>query len=170
MMLRDRPRRADRHSTIRKMRFPRARLLRCWRRSLSAFSTALLLATAGVAVTAAISRADEGEPVLHHVKYSIWADTPVNAEIYYRDTDPPTFADYSHNPYQYSPNVEADVGPDKQWVLDVMLADPNQWAMVVGTKTRAETNSGFHCVLAVDGAVVVVNNGLKGALCSIRHW
>jgi cytochrome c1 len=152
------------------MRFPRARLLRCWRRSLSAFITALLLATAGVAVTAAISRADEGEPVLHHVKYSIWADTPVNAEIYYRDTDPPTFADYSHNPYQYSPNVEADVGPDKQWVLDVMLADPNQWAMVVGTKTRAETNSGFHCVLAVDGAVVVVNNGLKGALCSIRHW
>ena len=169
-MLRDRPRRADRDSTIRKMRFPRARRLTCWRRSLSAFGTAVLLATAGVAVTPTISRADEGDPVLHHVKYSIWADTPVNAEIYYRDTDPPTFADYSHNPYQYSPNVEADVGPDKQWVLDVMLADPNQWAMVVGTKTRAETNSGFHCVLAVDGAVVVVNNGLKGALCSIRHW
>jgi hypothetical protein len=130
----------------------------------------LLLAMAGVIFTPAISRADEGDPVLHHVKYSLWADNPVNAEIYYRDTDPPTFADYSHDPYQYSPNVEADVGPDKQWVRDVMLADPDQWAMVVGTKPRAETNLGFHCVLAVDGAVVVVNSGLKGALCSIRHW
>ncbi|MCW2563037.1 MAG: hypothetical protein QOD59_3325 [Mycobacterium sp.] len=169
MMLRDRPRGADGHSTIRKMRFPRARLT-CWRRSLSAFSTVLLLAMAGVIATPAISRADEGDPVLHHVKYSLWADNPVNAEIYYRDTDPPTFADYSHDPYQYSPNVEADVGPDKQWVRDVMLADPDQWAMVVGTKPRAETNLGFHCVLAVDGAVVVVNSGLKGALCSIRHW
>jgi hypothetical protein len=152
------------------MRFPRARLLTCWRRSRSAFGTALLLATAGVAVTPAISRADDGDPVLHHVKYSIWADTPVNAEIYYRDTDPPTFADYSHDPYQYSPNVEADVGPNKQWILDVMLADPNQWAMVIGTKSRSETNHGFHCVLAVDGAVVVVNSGEKGALCSIRQW
>jgi hypothetical protein len=130
----------------------------------------LLMAMACVTVTPVISRADEGDPVLHHVKYSLWADNPVTAEIYYRDTDPPTFADYSHDPYQYSPNVEADVGPDKQWVRDVMLADPNQWAMVVGTKPRAETNLGFHCVLAVDGAVVVVNSGLKGALCSIRHW
>jgi hypothetical protein len=152
------------------MRFPRARPLTRWRRSLPAFGAAVLLAMAGVAAIPAISRADEGDPVLHHVKYSIWADTPVNAEIYYRDTDPPTFADYSHNPYQYSPNVEADVGPDKQWVLDVMLADPNQWAMVIGTKPRSETNPGFHCVLAVDGAVVIVNSGLKGALCSIRHW
>jgi hypothetical protein len=151
------------------MRFPHARLLTGWCRSLPAFGAAVVLAMAVVAVPA-ISQADEGDPVLHHVKYSIWADNPVNAEIYYRDTDPPTFADYSHNPYQYSPNIEADVGPDKQWVLDVMLADPNQWAMVIGTKSRSEANHGFHCVLAVDGAVVVVNSGLKGALCSIRHW
>jgi hypothetical protein len=151
------------------MRFPHARLLTGWCRSLPAFGAAVVLAMAVVAVPA-ISQADEGDPVLHHVKYSIWADNPVNAEIYYRDTDPPTFADYSHNPYQYSPNIEADVGPDKQWVLDVMLADPNQWAMVIGTKSRSEANPGFHCVLAVDGAVVVVNSGLKGALCSIRHW
>jgi hypothetical protein len=125
---------------------------------------------AGISVTPAISRADEGDPVMHHIKYSVWSDTPVFADIYYRDTDPPTFADYSHDPYQYSPNVEADVGPDKQWILDVMLADPNQWAMVIGTKPRAANPIGFHCVLAVDGQVVVVNSGEKGALCSIRHW
>jgi hypothetical protein len=169
-MLRDRPRCQDRHSTIRKMRFPRASLHTHWRRSLPASGAALLLAMAGVTVTPAISTADEGDPVLHHVKYSVWSDSPVLAEIYYRDTDPPTFAEYSHDPYRFSPNVEADVGPDKQWILDVMLADPNQWAMVIGTKPRAATPIGFHCVLAVDGEVVAVNSGEKGALCSIRHW
>ena len=28
----------------------------------------------------------------------------------------------------------------------------------------------FHCVLAVDGVVVVTKSGAKGALCSIRNW
>src|SRR5262249_7925555 len=127
-------------------------------------STMLALALAGVTSIPALADVDDPAPVLHHVKYSVWSDTPVTADIYYRDTDPPTFADYSHNPYQYSPNIQVDVGPDKQWVLDVMLADPDQWAMVIGTKTRAQTELGFHCVLAVDGNVVAVNSGPKGAL------
>jgi hypothetical protein len=143
------------------MMFPRQTVL--------ALASTLLLATAAIAVGTPTSRADD-EPVLHHVKYAVWAETPVYAEIYYRDTDPPTFADYSHNPYQYSPNVEATVGPGKQWVLDVMLADPNQWAMVVGMVPLSQTNPDFHCALAVDGTVVVTNQGPKGALCSIRSW
>jgi hypothetical protein len=166
-MLVDRPRHEDRHSNIREMRFRRTRLRSSWRRGVPAAGSALLLAVA-VAVPATSSADDD--PVMHHVKYSVWAETPVHAEIYYRDTDPPTFADYSHNPYEYSPNVEADVGPDKQWILDVTLADPDQWAMTIGTVPRGTTSPNFHCVLAVDGAVVVQNSGPKGALCSIRHW
>jgi hypothetical protein len=149
------------------MRFRHTRLRMSWKRYVPAFGGAALLAIAVAAP--ANSWADDG-PVLHHVKYSVWAETPVHAEIYYRDVDPPTFADYSHNPYEYSPNVEADVGPDKQWILDVMLADPDQWAMAIGTVPRGTTSPNFHCVLAVDGAVVVQNSGPKGALCSIRHW
>ena len=54
--------------------------------------------------------------MLHHVKYTVFSETPFrNAEIYYRDVDPPNFADYSHNPYVFSPNVEADVGPNQMW-------------------------------------------------------
>src|SRR5262245_35620490 len=140
------------------MIFPRDRLPTRMRRALPAFGSAILLATAAATVGPSTSRADD-DPVLHHVKYSVWAETPVYAEIYYRDTDPPTFAAYSHNPYQFSPNVEATVGPDKQWILDVMLADPNQWAMVVGMVPLSEKNPNFHCVLAVDGAVVVTNQG-----------
>jgi hypothetical protein len=44
----------------------------------------------------------------------VWAELPFNVEIYYRDTDPPNWADYSHNPYQSSPKVAADVGPNQQ--------------------------------------------------------
>jgi hypothetical protein len=117
---------------------------------------------------AAPSHADE--PVLHHVKYTVSAHNPISADIYYRDTDPPTWADYSHNPYVFSPKVEADIGPDKAWVLEVWLADPAQWAMVTATSGMSSQRPMFHCELRVDGDVVNTNEGAKGALCSLRHW
>jgi hypothetical protein len=109
-------------------------------------------------------------PVMHTIKYSIFAEQPTFVEIYYRDVDPPNWADYSHNPYVFSPNVEANVGPDTQWNLDVALANPDDWAMVVATSGDGEATPNVHCVLAVDGVVVKTHQGPKGALCSIRSW
>ncbi len=131
---------------------------------------AILLLGAGGSLVAAPGAGAE-EPVLHHVKYTVFTETPyANAEIYYRDVDPPTFADYSHDPYVFSPNVEADLGPDRMWTMDVMLANPDQWAMVTATSLDSPQRPNFHCVLAVDGRVVATNQGPKGALCSIRTW
>lgn len=111
------------------------------------------------------------EPPLRHVKYTVFTESPFpNASIYYRDVDPPNWADYSHNPYLYSPKVEANVGPDQMWTLDVMLANPEQWAMVTASSFESPQTPNFHCVLAVDGQVVDTNQGPKGALCSIRSW
>lgn len=91
--------------------------------------------------------------------------------IYYRDVDPPNWAEYSHSPYRFSPNVEADVGPDQQWNLDVMLADPDQWAMVTASIAgESPQTPNIHCVLAVDGVVVKTHQGPKEALCSLRSW
>src|SRR3712207_385530 len=99
------------------MMFPRAVL---------GLVSATAVAAAGVAAAPA-----QAQPPLRSVKYTVWAEQPFSGvEIYYRDVDPPNWGEYSHNPYVYSPNVEADVGPDQQWVLDVMLANPDQWAMV----------------------------------------
>lgn len=124
----------------------------------------LLLAGIGAPTAAA-------EPPLRNVKYTVFTETPyAGAEIYYRDVDPPNFADYSHNPYLYSPNVEADLGPNQMWTLDVMLANPDQWAMVTVTSLDSPQTPNFHCVLAVDGVVVATHQGPKGALCSIRNW
>lgn len=130
--------------------------------------SAMLLAAASLTVTTATSSAEE--PALHHVKYTVTAQMRFYADIYYRDTDPPNFAAYSHDPYQFTPKVDADVGPNQPWVRDVMLADPNQWAMVTATSGRSHTTPMFHCELAVDGVVVVSKDGPKGALCSLRLW
>jgi hypothetical protein len=125
--------------------------------------------TAATAVSmASPSHADE--PVLHHVKYTVSVQNPRSADIYYRDTDPPTWADYSHDPYLFSPKVEADIGPERPWVLEAWLADPGQWAMVTATTVSSGQASMFRCDLAIDGVVVDSNEGPKGALCSVRHW
>jgi hypothetical protein len=134
--------------------------------------SAVFLAVTAVAATANTATADDDPPPppMHQVTYTIFTEKPFYAEIYYRDTDPPNFADYSHDPYVFSPNVEAQVGPDNPWVLNVMLANPNQWAMVTATSGQSPNPPNFHCVLAVDGVVMATNAGPKGALCSLRHW
>lgn len=131
-------------------------------------SASFALAVAGAVAVAVPAVADD--PVLHDVTYTVYTDTPFFAEIYYRDFEPANFADYSHNPYLFSPNVEADLGPDKPWVLNARLANPEYWAMVLGSSGRSPNPPNFHCTLAVDGVVVSTNSGPKGALCSLRQW
>jgi hypothetical protein len=140
------------------------------RRALAALT---VLTAAAVGLPAGVAYADDPPPPpLRHVQYTVWTEQPYgNAEIYYRDTDPPNWAEYSHNPYLYSPNVEAHVGPDQKWNLDVYLANPDEWAMVTtGIAADSTATPNFHCVLAVDGVVVKTAQGPKGALCSIRAW
>ena len=133
-----------------------------------------LLAAASLFIGTGVAAADEDPipgPPLHRVQYTVFSETPyANAEIYYRDVDPPNFAEYSHNPYAFSPNVEANVGPNQLWTMDVMLANPDQWAMVTAGSLDSPQRPNFHCVIAVDGNVVVTNQGPKGALCSLRNW
>ena len=138
------------------------------------FATALtaVMVTAAAAAGTPVAGA---QPALHHVRYTIGASQDVtNAEIYYREVDPPNWADYSHNPYQFTPNVEANLGPNKPWVFDAMLADPDAWAMVVvglpDPTDKPLADPGFVCELRVDDVVVKTAKGPKGALCSIRSW
>jgi hypothetical protein len=133
----------------------------------------MLVATLAMVVTAtgfaAPSRADD--PVMHQVRYVVTSANPIYADIYYLDQQPQKFSDYSHNPYQFTPNVQADIAPGHPWVSPVvMLSDPNDYAVVtVSTGTEPGTPQ-FHCALIVDGAVVVSKDGAKGVLCSLRNW
>ena len=133
--------------------------------------SACALTTAGFAVATPLAATTaSADDVLHQVKYTVTSSTPYNVDIYYRDVDPPNFAEYSHNPYLFSPKVEADIGPNKPWVLNVALADPSSWAMVTATSGWSSDAPGVQCTLEVDGVVVSSNDGPKGALCSIRTW
>ena len=122
-----------------------------------------------LSVGAAVAQDPPPHP-LRNVKYSVFSEQPFYVDIYYRDVDPPNWAAYSHNPYEFSPKAQAQIGPDQQWNLDVQLADPDRWAMVTATSGPGEARPNIHCVLAVDGVVVDTDQGPKGALCSIRSW
>ncbi|MGE2834715.1 hypothetical protein [Mycobacterium sp. SMC-4] len=129
---------------------------------------------AGVALVAAVTALATVAPAhadpARQVTYTVTATQPVTVDIYFREVDPPTWADYSHNPYLYSPKVRVDIGPDTPWVRTVTLADPDRWAMVSATSGRLPGEPQFRCELRVDGVVVATGAGPKGALCSIRHW
>jgi hypothetical protein len=134
-------------------------------------SKAVAAATASALVALAFSGIPAAaNDALHHVRYNVTAETRTDADIYYRDTDTPDFAAYSHNPYQYSPKADVMVGPGQTWVLDVMLADPDQWAVVAATSGPGPLTPNFHCTLEIDGTVVKTGQGPKGALCSPRPW
>ncbi|HZQ30691.1 MAG TPA: hypothetical protein VFB19_03045 [Mycobacterium sp.] len=135
-------------------------------RNLVGVGAAVLLA----GLTAAPSHADNDLP-LHHVKYTLSAQSPIYAQIYYLDHEPAVFADWSHNPYQFMPNVAADLGPNRPaWSYELDLAKPEEWATVIANTGPEPGTPNFHCEITVDGAVVVKNDGGKGVLCSIRTW
>ncbi len=138
-------------------------------RALATTAAALAMLGGSVAIAAP---AGANEPVLHHVRYTVTANAPIWSHIYYRDTEPALFSDYSHNPYMFSPRADVEVGPDQPWVLEAHLADPGMWAMVTVQSGEAPNFPvpGYSCELTVDGVVVKTDSGPKGALCSIRNW
>ncbi|WP_231737585.1 hypothetical protein [Mycobacterium sp. IS-1742] len=137
------------------------------------------LRTSAILLTAALLTAAPGAaqppppappPPLHHVKYTVTSQQPHFSKVYWRENDPTNFAEYSHNPYVFSPKAEVDIGPGQPWIREVWLADPYHWAMVTATSELDPVEPMFSCTLEVDGAVVATNEGPKGALCSLRHW
>jgi len=128
------------------------------------------ISIAGTALLMSTGRA-HAEPVWHQVVYIVSARTPAYVDIFYQDQDPTLWSDYSHNPYTFTPQVHADITPDKPWVQPVNLLNPEVWAMVSATTGHEPLAAGgIQCDLSVDGKVVVSKNGPKGALCSLRSW
>jgi hypothetical protein len=132
---------------------------------------ALATAIAASVVLATPTRADD-DPRPHRVTYTVTTDHPTRVDISYRDIDPPSWAEYSHNPYLFSPKVDVHLEAGTAWVLDTNLDDPGQWAMVavaVAGQTQ-QASPRVSCQLAVDTVVVDRAEGLSGAQCSVRHW
>lgn len=129
--------------------------------------SAVLIGATGSFVGAGHALAD---PVMHHVKYTVTAQNPIYTDIFYLDHEPAKFADYSHNPYSFTPHVDVDIAPGKPWSYELDLSKPDVYAMVVASTGTEPGTPNLHCDLAVDGAVVVSKDGPKGVLCSLRNW
>ncbi|MHA3020690.1 hypothetical protein ACXPWS_10505 [Mycobacterium sp. BMJ-28] len=137
------------------------------RRGVSCIAVGVALGAGPIAVV----RADD-EVSMHRVTYTVSSDQPADADIYYRDVDPPNWVEYSHNPYPFSPKDDVRLTPGTLWVHETMLDDPAQWAMVTVSAAGPAVRDGqtFRCRLSVDGVAVDRAEGPRGALCSLRHW
>jgi len=131
---------------------------------------AILAISFGTATAPSASADNDSAP--HHVTYTVTADLSTNAGIYFRDAEPPTWAEYSHNPYEFSPRDDIHLEPGRPWVHEATLDDPDRWAMVTVTTAGRPSQLGqtLRCTLAVDGRVVSRSAGPSGALCSLRNW
>jgi hypothetical protein len=133
-------------------------------------ATLIAVLVGGTGLLVSTGRAHADDPIMHHVKYSISAQKPIYANIYYIDQEPAIFSDYSHDPYRFTPNVKTDLTPGNPWTFELNLAKPDVWAMVLASTGTEPGEPQFHCDLSVDGTVVVSKDGPKGVLCSLRNW
>ncbi|WP_396909046.1 hypothetical protein [Mycolicibacterium sp.] len=134
--------------------------------------SARLAAAIGIGLCLAAPAHADDDPMLHRVTYTVTAEQPTAVGIYFRESDPPTWADYSHNPYEFSPKDDLTLEPGKPWIRETMLADPMKWAMVTVTTAglAPQRTQTLRCELAIDGIVVDRADGPRGALCSLRNW
>ncbi len=127
---------------------------------------ALMLAAAGVAVNHATSTAD---PSAHQVTYTVSTTSDLTANIQYVQTDPPSQAAYNADSSKYLTAVHTPITGGQPLVYTTTLSDPSQWALVTASG-GLRVDPEFHCEIAVDGQVVVSQNGGSGVTCSTRSW
>lgn len=103
----------------------------------------------------------------HQVTYTVTTTSDLTANIYYVSADPPDQA--SANKPEYMPLARTQVGPGAPWTVQATLADPTKWAFV-SASGGLRVNPEFHCEIAVDGNVVVSQQGGSGVQCALRPW
>ena len=103
----------------------------------------------------------------HQVTYTITTTSDLTANIYYVTADPPDQG--AATKPQYMPMARTMVGPGAPWTFQTTLNDPNQWSFV-SASGGLRVNPEFRCEIAVDGTVVVTEQGGSGVQCALRPW
>jgi hypothetical protein len=129
---------------------------------------ALAVAAAGIAVSQGTSTA---EPAGHQVRYTLTAGGPADFDLFYLTAQPPNKQAYNADAYSFVKKEVVNVGPDAPWVFETTLADP-QWAIftVSSTTHGGQAAPNPHCEIAVDGQVVVQQDGPYNLQCKLSQW
>jgi hypothetical protein len=128
---------------------------------------AMTIVAAGLSCSQAVSTAD---PTVHTVRYTVTAGQPATVDLYYLTAAPADQAAYNANPNAYLRNERVPVAPDAPWVFETSLTDTS-WAYVsAGAAARYNGSQNPHCEIAIDGNVVVQQDGENAATCALKHW
>lgn len=128
--------------------------------------TGAVVAIAAVVATPAIAHAD---PAGHQVTYTVTTTSDLTANIQYMNVDPPSQAAFDADSSKYLTSVHTPITGGQPLVYTATLQNPSQWAIVTASG-GLRINPEFHCEIAVDGQVVVSQNGGSGVTCSTRPW
>jgi len=115
-------------------------------------------------VLAASAGADPAvtDPTTHQVTYTVTTTSDLIANIYYVTADPPNQA--AATDPQYMPLARTPIGPGAPWTFQATLNNP-RWAFV-SASGGLRVNPEFRCEIAVDGQVVVSQQGGSGVQCA----
>jgi hypothetical protein len=132
------------------------------------FGTAAVVAAAGIAVSHGTASA---EPAGHQVRYTLTTGGPADFDLFYLINQPPNKQAYNADAYAFVKKETVNVGPGAPWVFETTLADP-QWAIftVSSTTHGGQAAPNPHCEIAVDGQVVVQQDGPYNLQCKLSQW
>jgi hypothetical protein len=137
-------------------------------RTATRVGAAFLVAAPGIAVGHGVAGA---EPAGHQVRYTLTTGGPADFDLFYLTAQPPSKAAYNADAYSFVKKETLNVGPDAPWVFETTLADP-QWAIftVSSTTHGGQAAPNPHCEIAVDGQVVVQQDGPYNLQCKLSQW
>jgi hypothetical protein len=134
----------------------------------AALGAAMLMASVGLVAGAATANA---EPTAHKVVYTVTSGAPTGIDIYYLFAQPASKAAFNANSDAYGKRETITLDPGVPWTFETTLEDP-QWAIITASGA-AHAGTGAlhpHCEIAIDGQVVLQQDGDSGAVCQLSQW
>jgi hypothetical protein len=127
-----------------------------------------MVAAASVALSHATA---EAQPSGHVVRYTLVSAGAGDYNLNYLIAQPPSKEAYNADAYKYLKSEQVDLAPGVPWVFETTLEDP-QWAILTAsTGVHAMTAPPSpHCEIAIDGQVVVQQDGPYTVQCQLSQW
>ncbi len=130
---------------------------------------AVLVSGAALAAATGVAQADPAAG--HQVRYTLTSAAPYDFQVLYLTAQPADKAAYNADAYTYVKRETINVAPDRPWVFETTLADP-QWAILqVSSTTKGGVGApNPHCDVAVDGQVTVAQDAPYSVVCQGTQW
>ena len=149
------------------------------RRDASLVAAVLIVVAAGIGLARLTIGTSSAGSVGHQVTYTITSEIEQYTEIAFMAHQPANEMDYADHSQKYLFMVRPKVNPDAPWSYTTTLANPDRWAWLsagdwysfsdiyIPPEVRG-INHGYHCEIAIDGHVVVSNQGRLQVGCGIK--